>query len=125
LAGTVYPKEYNGNQIKPASGLSLLPLLQAKQRDSHKAIFCEHWNSAFVRSKNWKLVTLNYQDPRRWELYNLNDDPCETQNLRSKFPEKTAELYDLFINWSSDVRVLPKPASMLEKSREELHIQNN
>ena len=125
LAGTVYPKEYNGNQIKPASGLSLLPLLQAKQRDSHEAIFCEHWNSAFVRSKNWKLVTLNYQDPRRWELYNLNDDPCETQNLRSEFTEKTAELYDLFINWSSDVRVLPKPASMLEKPRVELHIQNN
>ena len=59
------------------------------------------------------------------QFYNLNDDPCETQNLRSKFPEKTAELYDLFINWSSDVRVLPKPASMLEKSRVELHIQNN
>lgn len=114
VAGTVYPKEYNGNRIKPAPGLSLLPLLQAKKREFHKAIFCEHWNSASVRSKHWKLVTLNYQKPQKWELYNLNDDPSETQNLRSKFPEKTKELYDLFLNWSGDVQVLPEPAPMLE-----------
>lgn len=59
------------------------------------------------------------------QLYNLNDDPCETQNLRSKFPEKTDGLYELFLTCSSDVRVLPKLTTMLVKSREELLIQNN
>jgi len=59
------------------------------------------------------------------QFYNLNDDPCETQNLRSKFPEKTDELYDLFLTCLSDVRVLPKLTTMLVKSREELLIQNN
>ena len=102
-----------GIKIKPAPRLSLLPLLQAKQRDSHEAIFCEHWSSASVRSKNWKLVTLNYQDPQKWELYNLTDDPCETQNLEPNSRRKTKELYERFLNWSRGVQVLPEPAPML------------
>jgi arylsulfatase len=59
---------------------------------------------AYVRQGDWKLMTLaqpfNEQD---FALYNLVDDPGETTDLSAQFPEKRAELLQL---WRRERRAL-------------------
>ena len=61
-----------------------------------------------VRKEDWKL--LEYFEDGHLELYNLKDDPGETNNLTNKEPEKSKELYTLLNNWRSEVNAqLPAP----------------
>ncbi len=58
-------------------------------------------NSSAVIDGNWKL--LNFWTEGRIELYNLNDDLGETNNLAQKMPEKTAQMLAKLNRWKSDI----------------------
>ena len=59
---------------------------------------------AFVRRGDWKLMTLEQPfDERDFELYNLAADPGETTDLSGQYPEKRAELLQL---WRRERRAL-------------------
>jgi arylsulfatase len=52
---------------------------------------------SFVRQGAWKLMTLEQPfDEQDFELYNLVDDPGETTDLSRQYPEKRAELLQLW-----------------------------
>lgn len=60
-----------------------------------------------VRLDDWKYLRINSNE----FLFNLADDPLERANLKSRYPEKFAELKDLWGSW--DQTMLPlDPASM-------------
>jgi hypothetical protein len=50
---------------------------------------------------DWKL--LEFLDDNRLELYNLNNDPGEKNNLTGTRPEKTEELRKKLYDWREDV----------------------
>ncbi|MDR1153426.1 MAG: sulfatase-like hydrolase/transferase [Bacteroidales bacterium] len=50
-----------------------------------------------IREGDWKLLV--NADGSDAELYNLHDDPRETNPLNGKFPEKTRELSDQALAW--------------------------
>ena len=54
-----------------------------------------------VRDVNWKLVE-NYETGKT-ELFNLEKDIAESDDLKLNHPEKTKELYNLFQNWQQEV----------------------
>ena len=54
-----------------------------------------------VRAEKWKLVE-NYENGKT-ELFNLEEDIAESNDLKLKHPEKAKELYDLFQNWLTEV----------------------
>jgi len=54
-----------------------------------------------VRDGKWKLVE-NYETGKT-ELFNLDEDISESNDLKLKEPEKAKELYNLFQNWLKEV----------------------
>ena len=98
LAGATYPDSFNDNPITPMEGVSFMNLLKGdlQKQKVHQNLFWEHFGHKAVRQGNWKLVS----EQEGWELYNLETDPVELHNLIDKYPEKAAELADLWNQWA-------------------------
>jgi arylsulfatase len=120
ISGAEYPQTYNGNTIVPLQGVSLKPAFE-KDTASDRYLFWEHENNKAIRRGNWKLVyKFTQQDEYndvdsptpydRWELYDLENDRTETQNLAGKYPEKVRQLADEWerIAWKSLVKPYPE-----------------
>ncbi|MBR5176497.1 MAG: arylsulfatase [Bacteroidales bacterium] len=78
-------------------GVSLLPLLKGKgKQKEHDFLYFEFQELGgrqAVRKGPWKLVHMDIRgDSPRFELYNLENDPGETEDLAAKMPEKVNEL---------------------------------
>jgi arylsulfatase len=102
LAGAAYPDSFNGNDIKPCEGFSMLPLWQEDAAHAREVLCWEHQGNAAVRKGRWKMVR-DYPDP--WELYNMDTDRAETDNLAEREPEKVQELTKLWQDWADRVGV--------------------
>ena len=103
-----YPVSFNGEQIIPLQGESLLPALQGKvlpRRD--KPIFFEFRSGGAVRDGKWKLVTRSVsrnplKDKITWELYDMSADLTETRDLAKQNSEVVQRLSQLWQNWYAE-----------------------
>jgi arylsulfatase A-like enzyme len=83
-------------------GKSLLPLLTGKSVTHHSALY---WNSGepkgewAVREGNWKAHGLK----RKYELYDLANDPSEKMNLAVKRPELARRLAKRHETWLAEM----------------------
>jgi arylsulfatase A-like enzyme len=102
---TTYPSNYKGNIIQPMEGLSLMPVLNNQSLDRDEW-FVEHGGNRAYRKADWKLVQI--KGSKKWELYNLKNDPTETTNLASKHPEKIISMEKRWVEWAKRVKVLGK-----------------
>ncbi|MEP1486850.1 MAG: arylsulfatase [Algibacter sp.] len=97
MANIKHPRTvYNGRNILPLDGVSMLNWLENKQElvhDIEEAHCWELYGRRGVRKSNWKAEWQDkpYGDDK-WELYNLSNDIGEENNLAHKFPEKLQEL---------------------------------
>lgn len=78
-------------------GISLLPSMLGKEQSQHKYLyweFHEQGGKQAVRKDDWKAVRLNVKlkVSSPVELYNLAEDPTETNDIAEKHPEKVKEL---------------------------------
>lgn len=105
-AGVEYPRTYDGEVIKPLEGTSLLPVFQRKTRREDRTLFWEHMGHRAVRKGQWKLVS---DLGGEWELYDLQADRTETNNLVAAYPEKVEELLQLYDDWAHRCGVMPWP----------------
>ncbi|MDP6037091.1 MAG: sulfatase-like hydrolase/transferase, partial [Candidatus Latescibacteria bacterium] len=96
IANTDYPTEHNGQQVLPLDGKSLLPIFEGQTREGHDAIYWQWNRSKAIRRKNWKLVS-EFDGP--WELYDLETDRTELNNLVDEHPQKVSELDTLWNTW--------------------------
>jgi arylsulfatase len=103
LAGINYPQEFKNRKLTPLEGVSLTNILKGKTYKGHDAIFWEHEGSRAIRKGKWKLVA-EIGDP--WELYNLETDRSEINNLAAKYPEKVKELEKEYQQWAVKVGVV-------------------
>ncbi len=108
IAGATYPENYNGNTITPVQGLSLLPILKGEDRPGHDMLFNEHYGAKYARSGAWKIVQKSGNKDNEWHLYNLENDPTETNDIASGNPEKLQELETAWKQWAQSHNVLPK-----------------
>ncbi len=104
VAGTAYPSEFAGNKITPLEGKSLRPAFENKRID-RDAIFWEHEGNRAVRKDKWKLVAKG--PAGKWELYDMEADRTETQDLASSQPAKVEELVAKWEAWAHRAQVLP------------------
>jgi len=102
-AGAEYPETFDGHKIPPSDGKSLLPLLEGRDAPVHEEIICwEHEGNRAARQGPWKLVKI-YEEP--WELYNLDTDRTELNDLVEAMPDKAKELTDAWESWAERVGV--------------------
>jgi len=94
VAGAAYP----GAPVTPLEGKSLLPVFEGRTREPHDVLYWEHMGNRAVRQGKWKLVATKKGD---WELYDMEADRTELDDLSEKLPEKTKELYELYDAWAA------------------------
>lgn len=102
LAGISYPQKFKGRKLTPLEGLSLAKVFGNRPWNGHDAIFWEHEGSRAIREGNWKLVA---EIDKPWELYDLNADRSETNDLAAKYPEKVKKLEAEYLQWAKKVGV--------------------
>jgi arylsulfatase len=105
-AGAEYPRTRDGKEVTQLEGRSLLPIFREGRRAGHDALFWEHEGNRAVRQGKWKLVSA-HGGP--WELYDLEADRTELNNLIDDHPDKAEEMKALYEAWASRCDVLPWP----------------
>lgn len=118
ITGTdIYPSilEMAQQSLKPEQhldGVSFVPALSGKSLNSQDRIFFWHspkarpsstgdHNCSVIRKGNYKLF--HYYDDDRVELYNLNEDPTESENLANALPEVKNKLLNSLKSWKEDI----------------------
>jgi arylsulfatase len=110
ITGAEYPTIFQGREIRPAPGKSMLPYLYDVSRPPvERTLFWQHETCSAVRRGNWKLVTTDDRDAESWELYDLTRDRSETDNLIRERPDLARELNEAWRRWAEDADVLPFP----------------
>lgn len=107
VAKASYPKTYNGHNITPYTGISLLPAMEGKKGKVHDALYNEHFSARYVRNAEWKLVSLS--NDTTWHLYRISEDETELNDLSARHPDVVAKLADQWRQWAGTHQVLPKP----------------
>ncbi len=103
VAGAKYPATHKGKDIQPMEGKSLVPTLQGKAPVERK-LYWEHEGNRAARQGKWKLVS---RYPNQWELFDVEADRTELNDLASKMPEKVAQLSADYETWAKRCGVVP------------------
>jgi arylsulfatase len=112
------PTMVNGVEQRPMDGVSMLYTVDdAKAADRRKtqyfemfgnrAIYHEGWVAATRHSIPWLIVELPPVADDKWELYNVDADFSQADDLAAQNPEKLKELQDLFLKEAERNHVLP------------------
>jgi arylsulfatase len=100
LTGAEYPAD-----ATPLAGRSLVPVFAGKRID-RDALFWEHEGNRAIRVGKWKLVAVR---DKPWELYDMEVDRTERNDLAARFPEKVAALSARWDDWAKRSSVVPYP----------------
>ncbi|WP_433885746.1 arylsulfatase [Pseudomonas vranovensis] len=138
IAPTIYeavgipmPEEVSGAKQTPLAGNSLLfSLNDAKAADrhttqyyemfGHRAIYHNGWMASARHGLPWELLVRNKGfDEDKWELYNLNEDFSQANDLAAKYPEKLKELQDLFDQQAKANQVYPLDDRWMERGMDQ------
>ena len=104
LAEANYPIDYDGQQITPLEGRSLMPAFQGQEID-REAIYWEHEGNRAIRVGDWKLVAKGGTGP--WELYNIRQDRAEMNNVAAAEPTRVRVLSAQWQKYAERAHVLP------------------
>ncbi|WP_334143604.1 arylsulfatase [Rhabdothermincola sp.] len=101
LIGIERPEERNGKRLKPLAGTSFVPTLRDPQAPSrHVEQHYETFGHRGFYREGWEVVTLHRPltpfDDAEWELYHLETDPTELNDLASEHPDRVRELAEAF-----------------------------
>jgi arylsulfatase A-like enzyme len=112
------PKMVYGVEQRPIEGTSMLySFNDVKAANQHttqffemfgnRAIYHNGWVARTIHKTPWGAAALNTLDKDVWQLYNVNEDFSETNDLAAANPAKLKELQDLFLKEAVKYNVLP------------------
>ena len=119
--------EMAGGKNSPGNildGVSLLPLITKNIAPKRVALFWHYpsetgrWRpkmASAVRKGNYKLIEFYLGD--KLELYDLEKDPSEKNNLAETMPGKVKELKTLLDNWKKEVNAEKPDLSPVKKKK--------
>ncbi|UOQ86949.1 arylsulfatase [Gracilibacillus salinarum] len=104
ISGATYPDNYNGHEILPMEGESLVSVFDGKSCQVRTLCF-EHEQHCGVRKGKWKLSKVRERD---WELYDMENDRTELYNLKDQYPELVVEMIEIWNEWAKRTDVTPR-----------------
>ena len=99
-----HPSERAGQQTIPVEGESMLPAIERRDWEREHPIVWEHEGSRAVRQGQWKLVSAIGGG---WELYDMERDRTELDDLYARNRPKARELERVYDEWAERCGVLP------------------
>lgn len=107
LAGVERPARWHGALQPPLRGRSLVPrLIGAQETEPARDFFWEQYGHRAMRRGDWKAVRTNAPDAA-WELYRLDKDGSELENLAAEEPAILAEMVAAWETWAWATQVWP------------------
>ena len=105
-----YPSEYAGHEIQPMEGKSLVPTFSGQPIQRESPLGFEHHGNLALRDGRWKIVSAYRRDqPTRWELFDMDLDRTELNDLSETHPEKLDEMVAKWQTWADRVGVQAWP----------------
>jgi arylsulfatase A-like enzyme len=104
VTGVAYPQAYAGREVLPLEGSSLAGAFTADIGE-RAPMFWEHEGNAAVRIGDWKLVR---RHPGAWELYDLQADRTELNDLAAAHPERVRDMAAQYEAWAERCGVKPR-----------------
>jgi len=131
-AGIQAPLMVNGVSQKPIEGVSMAYTFDKANANApskretqyfemfgNRAIYHDGWIAATPPpAPPWLLGTAKLPDVvngYKWELYNLNEDYSEYNDLSAKFPDKLRDMQELFLMEATKYNVFPLDNSILPR----------
>jgi arylsulfatase len=107
LAGAKYPKEIGGTEIVSMQGTSLASGFNGVDIERKTPIFWEHEGNRAMRDGKWKLVAKGSSGA--WELYDIEADRTELNNLAEKEAERLKSMTETWEAWAVQANAKPWP----------------
>ncbi len=129
VAGAEYPKQFHGHEIQPAEGTSLLPAMRGENLPQ-RTIGFDHQAAHAFRDGDWKIVfSKRMPHELKWELYNLAEDRCETNDLAEKYPDRLKSMIEAWETWAQRVgvtwtEVVPRDSTSSNEASTSIDIAN-
>ena len=138
IAPTVYdavkipaPKVVNGIVQRPIEGTSMLYSFDgAKMPTKHttqyfemfgnRAIYQDGWVARTIHREAWEFQPRTSLDKDVWQLFNVNEDFSEANDLAATNPKKLQELQKVFLKEAVKYNVLPIDDRSLERLNPEI-----
>ncbi len=109
LAGANYPQETKGTPLKQPIGKSILPLLNGETTalSAEKGMGWELFEGKAYIKGNWKILRLGKPfGTGTWQLYDLEKDPGEINDLSQQFPAKRDSLISDWMKYAEENGVI-------------------
>jgi arylsulfatase len=125
--GVQTPSVLNGTTQKPVEGFSMVYTFDdPKAKSTHRTQYFEMFGNRAIYHDGWIAATTPPILPwatgaavgigdYKWELYNVDQDFSEANDLAAKEPQKLREMQDLFWAEAAKYNVLPLDNSKLER----------
>ena len=118
VTGIPFPESVNGVKQTPLAGVSLAYTFTQPEAPStrktqyfetggHRAIYHDGWVASAFHGVPWVLRGSVPFEQDKWELYNINEDFSQANDLASKHPEKLKELQAVFDQEAKKYDVYP------------------
>ena len=107
LGSANYPTQIGARVIDPLQGQSLAPIFRGETRAPHEVLYFHFNNDRALRMGPWKLVSAKLG---RWELYNLDEDRTEINDLAAQEPERVEAMKSAWFKTANEVERLGENA---------------
>lgn len=112
MAGVKHPAPtYRGREVVSMRGKSFYAWATGQSDRIHEKEFVQGWETcgrAALRFGDWKIVYIpKPKGPERWQLYNLERDPGEVNDLADREPERLQQLLKLWDQYVLETGVVP------------------
>ncbi|MFV0522096.1 MAG: arylsulfatase [Mangrovibacterium sp.] len=126
-AGITFPTEINGVKQVPLAGIPMNYTFEdanAKDRrttqyfetEGRRAIYHDGWVAACYHSAPWIMSGSTKFAEDKWELYNIDEDFSEANDLAKKYPEKLEEMKKIFDQEAEKYNVFPLDDRFVERA---------
>ena len=110
VSETEYPTRFADTEIQPMEGISLTPTFAGEEVTREKPLGFEHHGNLALRDGRWKIAsTYRKNQPRQWELFDMEADRTEQNDLSEELPDKKKEMIAKWHAWAERVGVQEWP----------------